>query len=560
MKKRVFSLFVLIFVLLIVPSSALAQTYYFRMDEEIVNAFWNDDGTLALDYNFTFTNSGAASPIDYIDVGLPNANYDINSINADVGGAAITDIQTSSYVTYGVALGLGSNAIQPGATGKVHAYVGKVEKVLYEDSQDSSYASAVFSPTWFGSQYIYGNTHLQMIFHLPPGVKPEEPKWHAAPAGWQSEPVAGIDDQGRITYTWDNPQASGSTQYMFGASFPKQYVPAAAITTPSFLDRLGINSGNLMGGMCCLGFAVFFFGSVALSVYSTRRRQMQYLPPKISIEGHGIKRGLTAVEAAILMEESMDKIMTMILFSTIKKGVAEVTSRDPLEIKVTEPLPTDLYVYETEFLQAFKLPAAGRRKALQEMMINLVKSVSQKIKGFSRKETVDYYKDIMTKAWAQVEAADTPEVKSQKYDENMEWTMLDKHYDDRTREVFRTQPVFLPMWWGRYDPTYRPSAPSGGHMAAPAMPGPVGSGGKGISMPTLPGADFAAGMVGGVQSFSSKVVGSLSDFTSGITTKTTPVPKSSSSGRSGGGGGGGGGCACACACAGCACACAGGGR
>jgi len=30
-------------------------------------------------------------------------------------------------------------------------------------------------------------------------------------------------------------------------------------------------------------------------------------PPKISIEGHGIKRGLTAVEAAILMEEPLDR-------------------------------------------------------------------------------------------------------------------------------------------------------------------------------------------------------------------------------------------------------------
>ena len=34
------------------------------------------------------------------------------------------------------------------------------------------------------------------------------------------------------------------------------------------------------------------------------------------------------------------------------------------------------------------------------MMINLVKSVAQKMKGFSRKETVAYYKDIIKRAWA----------------------------------------------------------------------------------------------------------------------------------------------------------------
>ncbi len=59
---------------------------------------------------------------------------------------------------------------------------------------------------------------------------------------------------------------------------------------------------------------------------------------------------------------------------------------------------------------------------------------------------------------------------------------------------------------------------------------------------------------------SSKVLGDVRSFTSGVTNRTNPVPvaKSSYSGRSSGGGGHS--CACACACAGCACACAGGGR
>jgi hypothetical protein len=180
------------------------------------------------------------------------------------------------------------------------------------------------------------------------------------------------------------------------------------------------------------------------------------------------------------------------------------------------------------------------------MTVALVRSVSDKMKGFSRKETVEYYKSIMEKAWAQVEADGTPEVKSQKFDENLEWTMLDKEYDDRTRRTFRG-PVFMPMWWGHYDPAYRPSTASVGPASAPT------SGGS----RALPGADFAASVVGGVQTFSSKVIGNVSTFTEKITGVTNPPPKpSASSGRSGGGGGH----SCACACAGCACACAGGGR
>jgi hypothetical protein len=256
------------------------------------------------------------------------------------------------------------------------------------------------------------------------------------------------------------------------------------------------------------------------------------------------------------MEQPLDKILTMILFSVIKKGAASVVTRDPLKLDVTSPIPEGLNPYETQFLQAFNLTdAAARRSALQDMTIDLVKTVSTKMKGFSRKETLAYYRDIVQRAWGQVEAADTPEVKGQKYDEVMEWTMLDRDYDERTRRVF-TGPVFVPMWWGHYDPTFRPVSTGG--MGAPISTS-IGGGG-GVSLPHLPGSDFAASMVNSVQTFSGNVVGNLADFTSKVTNKTNPVPVATSSGRSFRSGGGGGGCACACACAGCACACAGGGR
>jgi hypothetical protein len=171
------------------------------------------------------------------------------------------------------------------------------------------------------------------------------------------------------------------------------------------------------------------------------------------------------------------------------------------------------------------------------------------MKGFSRKETVEYYKRIMETAWEQVQKANTPEMQMTFFDQQLEWTMLDKEYDDRSRRVFQG-PVFVPMWWGHYDPTYRPiSTSGGGKVSAPSVPSGRAS---------LPGADFAASVVGGVQTFSQKVIGNVQDFTSRVTNVTNPPPKPTSSGGSRGGRSGG--CACACACAGCACACAGGGR
>ncbi len=150
----------------------------------------------------------------------------------------------------------------------------------------------------------------------------------------------------------------------------------------------------------------------------------------------------------------MDKILTMILFSVIKKGAAKVVSRDPMKLEIAQTIPQDLHTYETNFLSAMGLEKpAAKRTGLQNMMTSLVKSVSEKMRGFSRKETKDYYQDIMNKAWAQVEQAQTPEMKMQMFDEAMDWTMLDKNFDGHTREVFGPTPVILPMWWGNYDPT-----------------------------------------------------------------------------------------------------------
>jgi hypothetical protein len=549
MKQKIFALCLVFLLTFGVVTGVSAQSYSFDLDKENVNVYLNADGTLGLDYQFTFTNSPGGHVIDFVDVGVPNGQF--SNVTADRDGNPLSI--SSDYQGEGgsgFSVDMGSHAIQPGQSGTVHVNVGKVEQVLHPDDNDETYASAVFSPTWFGSQYVNGDTDLSVIFHMPPGVQPNEPRWHSAPSGFPSEPQTGIDSQGRVFYAWNNPSASGSTQYLFGASFPKSYVPEGAIVTRPTFDFSAVLD-NMTSLLCCGFFAFMFVGLPALNAVQGRRRKMQYMPPKVAIEGHGIKRGLTAVEAAILMEQPLDKVMTMILFGVIKKNAAEVVTRDPLAIKSATPLPEKLHEYELNFLKAFKENNLKTRQGLlQEMMVKLVRTVSEKMKGFSRKETLDYYKAIMEKAWQQIEAADTPEVKSQKLDEALEWTMLDRDYDDRTRRVFNG-PVYVPMWWGRYDPTYSSRPVSTGSGIPTSMP----SHSSGRS--ALPGADFAAQMVTGVQTFSQKVVGNVNTFTEKVTGATNPPPKPTSSG---GGSRSGGGCACACACAGCACACAGGGR
>lgn len=190
------------------------------------------------------------------------------------------------------------------------------------------------------------------------------------------------------------------------------------------------------------------------------------------------------------------------------------------------------------------------------MMVALIKEVNNKMKGFSRRESVTYYEGIVKRAWQQVEGADTPEMRGQQFDEQLGWTMLDEDFEERTNRTFRTGPVFVPMWWGYYRPWGRARPTAAARPSTPSRAS-IPSAGR-VQLPTLPGAAFAASIVNGVQTTSSRIVKNVTGFTGGVTNVTNPPPKPSSSGRSYSGGSSS--CACACACAGCACACAGGGR
>jgi len=565
-RKIVLSVIVVLIAFLPASMPVFAQTYSFSLDELQVDLYIETDGSAQLDYVFVFTNNTWADPLDFVDVGMPTENYSLSNISAQINGTTITHIAYSAYVD-GIELGLGANSIQPGQTGTVTMTATGIKDMLYTADQDN-YASVMFAPTWFGEEFVSGTTDVTVAFHLPPGIEAEEPFYFDPPKGWpQSEPMTGFDGEGRVLYVWHNPSGNAYTPYVFGASFPSAVVPNANIQTPTLSQRLGIDPEALTAFCCFSGVFLAIVGFIVLAVRADRKRRMQYLPPKIAIEGHGIKRGLTAVESAILLEKPLNTILTMILFSLVKKGAAKVVSEDPLKVEKTENIPDDLRTYEKEFLEAIvKEKKVSRDVALQAMFTKTIKSVQKKMKGFSLRETKKYYESIVDKAWDMVENAETPEVRSERYADTLEWTMLDRDFANRTERTFRSGPVYVPMWWGSFRPSYRGTGSSiggagGGRSSTPgSVTASAGMGGR-VNLPTLPGSAFAASVVGGVQNTAGNIVSNLTSFTNGVTKKTNPVPKTTSS--SGGwrsSGGGGSSCACACACAGCACACAGGGR
>lgn len=253
---------------------------------------------------------------------------------------------------------------------------------------------------------------------------------------------------------------------------------------------------------------------------------MQYLPPKVGMEGVEVRRGLTVPEVAVLMQKPVNEVMALVLFGMIRKGLVKVKSRSPLVLEAVKDKSTKVD-YEKSLVEAVKDDGKIDEDEAARILTDLIKRVKDKMKGFSRKKSLLYYRDIMRRAWEKVGKDD--------YSEAFEWMVLDKDFESKARTRFGDSPMPLPVWWM---PMYTHSS-SVPHSAAPA-------GGTPVSGPVA----SANSIVSSMESFSHSLVNSVPGLATKVTNQTNPVPQSS--GHSGGG--------CACACAGCACACAGGGR
>lgn len=544
-------IFLFLLAIIVTPLIAYSQDYSFSVDSNYSILYINSDGTCTINYEIQFTCDENAHPIDIVDIGMPNDYYDLGSASAKMEHSSLTDIRHSEYVHPGIEVHLGSKTISPGESGTL-LFAVNVRNMIFPDTEDSEYVSLEFSPTWYGSKFTHGTTDLFLYIVFPPGVKSDEPKYHKT-----EFTEAGVDSSGRIWYSFHISDASPSRQYIFGVSFPGEYIPDDAVVTEapkkarrfSFGRIIGLLIGRLVGSCPCLIIGFFILIAV-ISAVNASKRKMKYLPPALSVEGVGIKRGLTAVESSILLELPLNKIATMILFGLIKKRAVKVKKKEPLRLEIVERKEEKphLHKYEKNFLKAINKEGKVMDTKLRATFVGLINSVNKKTEGFSRTKTKEYYRGILNRAWTEIRAADSPELTSKTLDKNLEWLMMDENYDNKMNDTFRDRIIIAPIWWGYYNPGFSGAAST----AAPVS----GVGTPGISMPSLPGANFANSIVSGVEGFANRIVSNVTGLQTAVTKVTNPVPVSKSSGWSSSGGG----CACACACAGCACACAGGGR
>jgi len=545
MVKRIFLRLGALLFFMAIFSQAPAAEYYFKVTDLKAELTVQKDSSVDIRYAITFSPEAGSHPIDIVDIGMPNEQYDKNSARAWIDGQELAVIKDSEYVHPGVEIHLEAKQIMPGATGRLEFQI-KVGQMIYLDSDDSAFAALQFKSTWFDSKYVSGNTRqLEIKINLPAGASPEQVKYHTFGRA-DYRPSETFFQDNRVSYVWRWLEQPATVPYGVGASFPKNLV--ASVYSPPrrsvFKPLL-----NAFFAFFAFVFSLSPFWIIALIIFfavrSSRKRLKDYLPPRIGIESGGIKRGLTPAEAALLQELPLPRVLLLIIFGLLKKEMLVIKEVADKEFRFTcqtkagfEPLD-----YEKEFIAAIDADNRLNKSSLRPLFTNMIKGLQTKMAGFSRRETNMYYQSIMNKAWDQIKNAPKEKLPKELAD-SLEWLAMDSEYESKL-SPYTGDTLFLPgrgYYWYQHFPQRAAGS------AGAATPG------KSYGQ-TVTGS--ASRFVQSMEVFSAALVGDAAAFTSAITRVTNPLPVATSSGS---GSHGGSSCACACACAGCACACAGGGR
>ncbi|MBN1393462.1 MAG: hypothetical protein JW959_00325 [Pirellulales bacterium] len=595
-------------------STADAADYLFGVPKAEMLVSVNPDASAKIVYDITFRNSPGGHAIDIVDIGTPHSGYDLGNVAASIDGHPLREVRNSSYVQ-GFEVHLGRYAIQPGGTGTLHVEF-TMPDMVYQDTTDGACASMRITPTYFGERFVLGNTHLMVAIQLPESVEPNEVKHQGLNFSQKA-----ATDRGALV-GWNFPATRLTDKHMVAVSFPKRDM--RRVIEQSAIDLLVIWFKESPRARVALGIiylvllAIVFFrfsGGTGFSVFVVlaavsgfvfyyrpgihllampavvvllglnewllARRKSHYMPPIAEVEGGGIKRGLTAPEAAVLLELPIAKVLSLVIFGMLKKGLLRQVNADPLTVEVDEAFRLDdktlaengpkrqkayaaaavkrgvvVHHYEHPFLFLLQSNPGKPVRDIQFAvpMKMLIQSAAARMKGFDLSDTRDYYRSIIRRATEQAASIGDIPQREKALNRNFEWILMD---DDYGRAFDYGRP-YRPIWWGR-----------GGGFSGPIGPSAAPSAGG--------GADTSFGDV--AASFSGWAENTFGGMADAIAPGSLSLPDSgggflnlsgvdhvageffSALAKSGGGGGGGGGgCACACAGCACACACAGGGR
>ncbi len=530
------ALLALCIVVALAASVASAQSLVYSVDHEWAQVFINQDGTIDLTYNITLTVTSGT--LHSYDAGQPKQDFTIGSAVDQYGNQLHTYKYTSDVasVDFKTPLTAGQSIW--------YTIITNVAGMISNDTDNPGNFGMQFIPQWDPNVPI-SDVRVQIV--LPPGVATSDVKTTANFYNGTST-VAG-----QLAVYWEKPAIQANEQFQVGVSFPAKYMPG--YNPPSGGGGLDLGGFGTILGVVGVLFALLVFGFIIFKV-----RKSTYASPKVSMESLGVKRGLTAVEASYLLDLKPTQIVTEILYSLLQKRAVWAQETKPaLKLKLLAPYENKtgtkdnpLRYYEIDFLNSLKADGSLDEEKLAHTIMFLRDTTEQKLQGYSRKDTVDYYRKVAADAWAQVEKAGTVDLAANAYDEQLLWLLLDPNQRTRTETVFRggiIQPNPLWFWWWYGYGAYHPNPTYAPNVNVPTQSG---------KPPAIPGPDFANTIATSVEKTSNSVVVNIEKFANAIVPPPPKVshdpahPKADCVCACAT-------CACACACVSCACACAGGG-
>lgn len=598
-----------------------AATYGFEIDYMQANVYIEIDGSVTIEYTINFTCDLGARAIDVVDIGFPNQHYNLTSVQAKINGKNIASsrIQVSEVIPIGVEIWLDSNRIDPDESGQLYV-IGNNPQMVFQDYENQSLASVEFSPTWFDDDYASRYEYLEVNIYFPPGyTEGNLVKYHYTPyTDFREEIVDGLKT---LVYRWTKSNAP-MQQYMYGVSFPADaidyqlpwtanpQVVSNIIVILSIISLIGLLGGisyavgryiwrskkiyypprkrTYPGSICgaiwigiIFGFIFFMmfwgifgdivwiilffifliagFGMIGFLIYKALSRiRLPYSKPDMKIECVGVNKDLSVVEAAIIKNTDLNKVIFLIMFGLIRSGHLQVLDIEPLKLQVVSTKGiSKMKTYLKKFLKAVPESGAEEGKVndikLKKLLVDLIKATHGKMKGYNLEATIHYYDYMINEAWETIKNMPT-EIKWEDIEKEFDWIVIDDMFEKRSeRYLTHRYYYYRPYWydhyfyyryyWGRG--YYRHYYPTASLKTVPMQH---------INMHTM-----CDSIARSMENIGNTIVKNFTSFAESIVNTVAPAPKPTG-GRGGGRSYSGGGCACACACAGCACACAGGGR
>jgi hypothetical protein len=515
------------------------RQYYFG--QEWTKIWINQDGSIDLFYNVSITLSSGDN-INWISIGQPKADFAIGEAKDQYGNTLQTsDISSSN--DYKVRVNLNS-PLRAGETIWL-TLLTNVAQMIFDDQTNPGNDGMNFTMSWFSEATIIDS---RITIVLPPKVSESEVK--TGSLLWSNT----LFDEERLAIYWEKQNSLPDERFTVAVSYPKQEGWTSFTQTSDGLAGFFENFWILF---LIVGLILAILVIVLLS-----RRKQPYIKPTVGIESLGILRGLTAVEASYLLDLKSPKIVTEILYSLLKKRAIWIKSTTPsLKFTIqksylnkTGTKQNPLRYYEIDFLNAIKKNGTLDEQKLAKTIMFLRSTVEEKLKGYCRKDTIDYYKKIVNKAWKQVETAGTTQLASKAYNEQLLWLFLDPKLQNKTQIAFKNRtfdPSPLWFWYWYSHGHYQPKTPNRAINKPPSQT---------QRAPSIPGSEFANNIATAVENSANNFVVSLEKFANAIlpmppqqkTSKQPAHTKAKCVCACAA-------CACACACVSCACACAGGG-